>query len=88
MANVAVFRFYWTEHRSEFNVILHVVFPVASTLVLIYAIYKSFPLSSPYDLAPPVDGLWFLVGVVILVVLYFRGNEDWLAKAGESIADA
>jgi len=25
---------------------------------------------------------------VILVVLYFRGNEDWLAKAGESIADA
>ena len=87
-ANVAVFRLYWTEYRSEFNVILHVVFPVASTLVLIYAIYKSFPLSSPYDLAPPVDALWFLIGVVILVVLYFRGNEDWLAKAGESIADA
>ena len=87
-ANVAVFRLYWTEYRSEFNVILHVVFPVASTLVLLYAIYKSFPLSSPYDLAPPVDALWFLIGVVILVVLYFRGNEDWLAKAGESIADA
>ena len=87
-ANVAVFRLYWTEYRSEFNVILHVVFPVASTLVLLYAIYKSFPLSSPYDLAPPVDALWFLIGVVILVVLYLRGNEDWLAKAGESIADA
>jgi len=87
-ANVAVFRLYWTEYRSEFNVILHVIFPVASTLVLLYAIYKSFPLSSPYDLAPPVDALWFLIGVVILVVLYFRGNEDWLAKAGESIADA
>jgi hypothetical protein len=69
-------------------VILHVIFPVASTLVLLYAIYKSFPLSTPYDLAPIVDGVWFVIGVVILLVLRARGNEDWLAKAGESIAEA
>jgi amino acid transporter len=87
-ANVAVFRLYWTEFRSEFNVILHVVFPIVSSLVLLYAIYKSFPLASPFDLAPPVDGLWFIVGIVILIVLRARGNEDWLAKAGESIAEA
>ncbi|HEY7938139.1 MAG TPA: APC family permease [Candidatus Limnocylindrales bacterium] len=87
-ANVAVFRLYWTEYRSEFNVILHVIFPVVSTLVLLYAIYKSFPLASPFDLAPPVDGLWFLLGILILVVLRARGHEDWLAKAGESIAEA
>jgi hypothetical protein len=29
-----------------------------------------------------------LVGIVILIVLYFRANEAWLAKAGESIAEA
>jgi amino acid transporter len=87
-ANVAVFRLYWTEYRSEFNWILHVVFPIVSSLVLLYAIYKSFPLASPFDLAPPVDGLWFILGVVILVVLRARGHEDWLAKAGESIAEA
>jgi amino acid transporter len=87
-ANFAVFRFYWTEHRSEFNWILHVVFPVVSTLVLLYAIYKSFPLSTPFDLAPLVDGAWFIVGVVILVVLRARGKEEWLEKAGQSIGDS
>jgi amino acid transporter len=88
LANVAVFRFYWTEHRSEFNWILHAVFPVVSTLVLLYAIYKSFPLATPFDLAPIVDGVWLLVGIVILLALRARGNETWLAKAGESIAEA
>jgi amino acid transporter len=87
-ANVAVFRLYWTEYRSEFNVILHVIFPVASTLVLLIAIWASFPLSSPFDIAPFVDGGWFVVGIIILIVLRMRGSEDWLAKAGESIAEA
>jgi amino acid transporter len=87
-ANIAVFRFYWTEHRSEFNWILHFVFPVLSTIVLLYAIYKSFPLATPFDLAPIVDGVWLLIGVVLLVVLYLRGNEQWLLKAGQSIAEA
>ncbi len=87
-ANVAVFRLYWTERRGEFNVILHALFPVVSTIVLVYAIYKSFPLASPFDLAPIVDGGWFVVGIVILLYLRSRGHEDWLAKAGESIAEA
>jgi amino acid transporter len=87
-ANIAVFRFYWTEHRSEFNWILHFVFPVLSTVVLLYAIYKSFPLATPFDLAPIVDGVWLLIGVILLVVLYLRGNEQWLLKAGQSIAEA
>jgi amino acid transporter len=88
LANIAVFRFYWTEHRSEFNWILHAVFPVVSTLVLIYAIYKSFPLATPFDLAPVVDGVWLLAGIVILLALRARGNESWLKRAGESIAEA
>ena len=88
LANAAVVRLYWTEHRSEFNWILHVVFPVVSTLVLLYAIYKSFPLATPFDLAPLVDGGWFVIGVILLLVLRARGNEDWLVKAGESIAKA
>ena len=56
MANLAVFLFYWNQMRSEFNWLLHCVFPVLSTGVLLYAIYKSFPLSTPYDLAPIVNG--------------------------------
>jgi len=87
-ANAAVFRLYWTEYRSEFNVILHVIFPIASTAVLVYAIIKSFPLSTPFDIAPFVDGGWLIVGIIVLIVLRIRGNESWLAKAGESIAEA
>jgi amino acid transporter len=88
LANVAVFRFYWTEHRDEFNWILHFVFPVVSTLVLLYAIYASFPLTTPFDLAPIVDGVWLVIGIVILVALRARGNEEWLKKAGQSIGES
>ncbi|MEA2606895.1 MAG: hypothetical protein QOI00_1652 [Chloroflexota bacterium] len=88
MANLAVFVYYWRVHRDEFNVILHIVFPIASSLVLLYAIYKSFPLTSPFDLAPIVNGVWLVVGIVILLVLRARGNEEWLKKAGESIGES
>jgi presenilin-like A22 family membrane protease len=88
MANLAVFLFYWNQMRSDFNWILHFVFPIASTGVLLYAIWKSFPLSTPYDLAPIINGAWLLIGIVILVVLYFRGNEEWLNKAGASIGES
>ena len=87
MANLAVVVFYWNQVRSEFNWILHVVFPVLSTGVLLYAIYKSFPLSTPYDLAPIVNGAWLVIGVIILLVLRARGNEEWLVKAGASLAE-
>lgn len=87
MANLAVFLFYWREHRAEFNWILHFIFPIGSTAVLIYAIYKSFPLATPFDLAPLINGAWLLIGIVILLVLRARGNEDWLNKAGASIGE-
>jgi amino acid transporter len=88
MANLAVFLFYWREKRAEFNWILHFVFPVVSTGILVFAIYKSFPALTPLDLAPYIDGGWFLVGVVILIVLRMRGNEEWLNKAGSSIGES
>jgi amino acid transporter len=88
MANLAVFVYYWREHRDEFNWILHFVFPVASSVVLLYAIYKSFPLTSPFDLAPIVNGIWLLIGIGILLFLRARGNEEWLKKAGQSIGES
>jgi amino acid transporter len=87
-ANLGVFLFYWRQHRDEFNWLLHFVFPLVSSGVLLYAIYKSFPLSTPFDLAPVVNGVWFLIGVVILIALRARGKEDWLVKAGQSIGES
>ena len=38
IANIAVIRYYLTERRAEFNFFKHIVFPVVSTAVLIYAV--------------------------------------------------
>ena len=88
LANLAVFLFYWREHRDEFNWILHFLFPVVSSAVLIYAVYKSFPAADPYGFAPLLDGTWLLIGILILVYLKVRGNEEWLNKAGQSIGES
>jgi amino acid transporter len=89
MSNLAVFMFYRREHRAEFNPVLHVVFPLISSAALIYAVYKSFqpPPPSPYKWAPVIDGVWLLIGVAILLVMRARGREEWLQRAGASLAD-
>ena len=88
LANLGVFLFYWREKRDEFNWILHFVFPLVSSAVLIYAIYKSFPQPDPYVWAPALDGAWLLIGILILVYLRSRGHEEWLEKAGASIGES
>jgi len=88
LANLAVFMFYRKEHPDEFNWIYHFIFPLVSSAALIYAIYKSFPQPEPYIWAPLLDGVWLLIGILILVYLKIRGNEEWLEKAGQSIGDS
>ena len=89
MGNIAVFMFYRRERRSEFNVFLHVLFPIVSSGALIYAVYKSFFPSPghPYVFAPLIDGIWLILGIVILVVMRVRGKEEWLKSAGATLAD-
>jgi amino acid transporter len=89
MANVGVVLYYWRERRQEFNWILHFVFPVGTSLILIYSVYASFvPLPAPpYNLAPFIVGAWLLIGIGILVALKLRGNEAWLDKAGEIVGE-
>jgi amino acid transporter len=85
IANLGVIVYFWQKRRSEFNWILHFVFPVATSAVLVYSLDKSFrPLPAyPGNWAPKLVAIWFVIGVVILVVLKVRGGEDWLEKAGQ-----
>jgi amino acid transporter len=91
MANVAVFRFYRREKRTEFNWLLHFVFPLVSSIVLLYAVYASFfpdlP-AEPFRYAPIVDGVWLLIGIAILWWMRSRGREDWLLNAGKAVGEA
>ncbi len=89
MANAAVFAYYFRQRRSDFNIILHVLFPLISTAALIYALVYSFiPFpASPYKYAPLIDGLWLVLGIVVLVVMRVRGSEEWLLTAGASLGE-
>ncbi|TME04504.1 MAG: APC family permease, partial [Chloroflexi bacterium] len=74
MANVGVVLYYWRERRQEFNWIYHFVFPVGTSIILLYSVYASFnPLpAAPYNLTPVVVGVWLLLGIAVLVVLSVR----------------
>jgi len=89
MANIGVVLYYWRENRKEFNPILHFIFPVGTSLILLYSVYASFnPLPAPpYNVTPLVVGIWLLLGVAVLVALRLRGNESWLQKAGEIVEE-
>ena len=88
-ANVGVVRYYWREQRATFNWLLHFVFPVGTSAVLIYSLYKSFtPFPAhPYNWSPFIVGAWIIIGIGILAVLRSRGNEGWLEKAGAIVEE-
>jgi amino acid transporter len=94
IANIAVMRYYLRERRAEFNVFKHIVFPVVSTAVLIYAVLVSFqPVctttcpASPYNWAPLVDGVWLVLGLLVLVWYRSQGREDWISNAGKALGE-
>jgi amino acid transporter len=89
LGNVGVVVYYWRHRRNEFNWVLHFVFPVGTTAVLIYSLIQSFrPFPAyPYNWSPVIVGVWMLLGIAILVALKVRGNEDWLLKAGDIIEE-
>jgi amino acid transporter len=88
-ANVGVVRYYMTTARSEFNWLLHFVFPVGTSLILVYSVYAAFnPFPAyPNSLSPWIVLIWLALGVVILLWMRMSGNEAWLDKAAEIITE-
>ncbi len=85
-AAIATGAYFWRERRSEFNPVLHLLFPVVVTVALVWSEYKAVV---PLPPAPTRYALWFFIGWVVLgfaVLLAMRlaGKEDWLIHAGES----
>jgi amino acid transporter len=84
LASAGVVRYYATEKRSEWDVVLHLVFPAISTVAMLYVGYKSIvPLPDP----PARYALFVFVGytalgAALLAYLKWRGREEWLDRAG------
>jgi hypothetical protein len=78
MANLAVFScYYWNQMRSEFNWILHFVFPVLSTGVPpVSDLEVDSPQLKPFDLAPIINAVWLVpTGSSSSIALRMRGNR-------------
>jgi hypothetical protein len=83
LANIGVIRYYATEKRSEWNTLVHLIFPVIATIEMLFVAYKSIvPLPDPparYALVFFV--IYTAIGGGLLGYLKARGREDWLDRA-------
>jgi len=87
--NIGVFLHYLRERRSEFNWILHFIFPLFGTASLLWVGYASlnpWP-ERPVSYVPVVVGTWLVIGLGVLWILKRRGKEDWLERAGDIMAE-
>ena len=88
-ANLGVVKYYWTQARSEFNLLLHLIFPLGTSAILVWSVRAAF---TPFPTglngwSPIVVIIWLVLGVVILAWMKASGNDSWLAKAGEIIVE-
>jgi len=81
--------FYRREHPAEFNVVRHVILPILPILVLAAVIYSQVVplLIPPYQAAPlsyavPICIVWFVVGLIIVILLRTRAPRI-LARSSE-----
>jgi amino acid transporter len=85
LCNIGVARYYLTEGRAQFNLVLHVIVPLVATAAGVLVVWKSY--FSPFTSTGPVFwGLMTFIAVLILTVLiliYLRvsGKEDWMRRA-------
>ena len=84
LGNLGVVRYFWRERRSEFNVWLHAVFPVLSTVALGYVAFKSMiPIPAlPIGAAPWIALGMLVIGLILVFAISATGREEWLRKAG------
>src|SRR6202034_1556461 len=78
--NIGVYFLYRRQRPKEFNPVLHFVFPVLSTLSLMWVAYHSVvPLpDAPLRYAPILVGGWLIAGVVLLLTVRRTSNMPLL----------
>jgi amino acid transporter len=83
-ANVALPFFIYHRYRTEFSVVVHVIFPAVSSVIFLLAIWLSihpYPASAPTKYFPPLLAV-FIVAAIITALVLRRRNSPVLAKLG------
>jgi amino acid transporter len=80
MGNIGVFFLYRRERPQDFSPVLHVLFPILSTLSMVWVAYHSVvPLpAAPLRYVPIVVCAWLLVGLVVLLTVRRASNMPLL----------
>lgn len=83
LGNIALPAFYLKEHRDEFSLIKHILFPAIALVLLVYVLFKAvwpipaYPMNVPFFAAI----VWILV-MTVLVIYLAKRNPGALAKSG------
>jgi amino acid transporter len=89
LANMGVVRYYATKARAERTLLKHLVWPILSTISMLYAGYRSVvPLPDP---GLTVAIYFFLgytaLGAAVLVYLKLSGRDAWLSSVGQGAVE-
>jgi amino acid transporter len=101
MGNIAAWRLYHGERKSEYNFWLHTIFPILSTLGMVAVLLFSLgiiggdPLgihpptlpAAPFNVAVLFVGFWFIVGLLLVAYLRSSGHEGWMKAAAEGASE-
>jgi amino acid transporter len=98
--NLAAIGYYLGEGRADFNPFMHVVVPIIGVILLIPAFLGVLggltipilnielpPLASPFDIVPPLVGLWMVAGIVLYFVLR-SSRPDTIQRVGDVVSEA
>jgi amino acid transporter len=83
LVNIAVTRYFRSQHPSEFNVVKHGVLPVVGILLMAIPVYGLvWPVPAfPFNVMPYIVGVWIVVAYLIAVWLE-RNRPSELREAG------
>jgi len=86
LVNLACLVYYLRERPNEFNWFLHGVIPIAGIAAFVPAFLVAIgvggsvlsfiaPLTYPFNVAGPVVGIWYAIGIVYLIYLSARAPQ-------------
>ncbi|HXW46739.1 MAG TPA: hypothetical protein VEL03_18255, partial [Streptosporangiaceae bacterium] len=83
LACLGVVRFFLTEQRRAFNVLMHVVIPLVAAVAVGFVLYHNVIPVPPYpiNIALPLAGCWAAIGIIATVYMVATGRTGWLDKA-------
>jgi amino acid transporter len=83
LACLGVIKFFLTEQRRSFNLLLHIIIPLAAAVAAGFVVYHNVIPVPPYpiNIALPLAGGWAVVGIVTTVYLVRTGRTGWLNRA-------